>query len=144
MQNTTSWSNLSIRVFQDIHDSPFIVVNTNVSHMLTGDTLDCYGLCNINFTLHLLSVIASVTLWPKLIFFNQGFLGCTVSLLVLPGSLIWHMFVLFEFNYSLAQSLLQEPDEIDEVNDDKRASLLKMNFSVKDVDFAIQKLGMYL
>ncbi|KAF7837660.1 putative inactive DNA (cytosine-5)-methyltransferase DRM3 isoform X2 [Senna tora] len=35
----------------------------------------------------------------------------------------------------------EEPDELGEVNDDKRGSLLRMNFSAKEVDFAIQKLG---
>ncbi|XP_028760065.1 probable inactive DNA (cytosine-5)-methyltransferase DRM3 isoform X2 [Neltuma alba] len=35
----------------------------------------------------------------------------------------------------------EELDELCAVNDDRRASLLRMNFSVKEVDFAIQKLG---
>ncbi|XP_054805685.1 probable inactive DNA (cytosine-5)-methyltransferase DRM3 isoform X1 [Prosopis cineraria] len=35
----------------------------------------------------------------------------------------------------------EEPGELCEVNDDRRASLLRMNFPVKEVDFAMQKLG---
>ncbi|KAJ7955299.1 DNA (Cytosine-5)-methyltransferase DRM2 [Quillaja saponaria] len=35
----------------------------------------------------------------------------------------------------------EEPDELNEVADDKRASLLVMNFSVKEVEFAMDKLG---
>ncbi|KAI4335047.1 hypothetical protein L6164_013730 [Bauhinia variegata] len=35
----------------------------------------------------------------------------------------------------------EERDEFNEVNDDKRASLLMMNFSMKEVEFAINRLG---
>lgn len=49
------------------------------------------------------------------------------------GQLILHLIWLI--------NLLQEPD-IFGVDDDKRASLLRMNFSVKEVDFAMEKLGM--
>lgn len=37
--------------------------------------------------------------------------------------------------------LWQEPDVHNGVEDDKRASLLMMKFSVNEVDFAIDKLG---
>lgn len=42
---------------------------------------------------------------------------------------------------NLLFNLWQEPDAHNEVYDDKRASLLMMNFTVDDVAFAIDKLG---
>ncbi|KAK7363425.1 hypothetical protein VNO77_05568 [Canavalia gladiata] len=36
---------------------------------------------------------------------------------------------------------LHEPDELSEIVDDKRGSLMMMNFSVEEVEFAIHKLG---
>lgn len=39
---------------------------------------------------------------------------------------------------------MQEPDILDGGNDDRRASLLMMNFSVDEVDFAMNKLGMQI
>ncbi|KNA11152.1 hypothetical protein SOVF_137920 isoform A [Spinacia oleracea] len=38
-------------------------------------------------------------------------------------------------------NLKQEPDVLEDLDDDKRASLLMMNFPVAEVDFAISKLG---
>lgn len=40
---------------------------------------------------------------------------------------------------------LQEPNVMDEgLHIEKRASLLMMNFSVNEVDFALDKLGMFI
>ena len=52
------------------------------------------------------------------------------------------MFCLIQFHSCLTKSLLQEPDELSGVVDDTRGSLLMMNFSVEEVEFAIHKLGM--
>ena len=48
--------------------------------------------------------------------------------------------------YWLILQLLQEPDAFDANNDDddKRATLLIMNFSVDEVDSALDKLGMQI
>ena len=50
---------------------------------------------------------------------------------------------LLNFNvwFGIIFSLWQEPDVHNGVNDDKRASLLMMKFSVNEVEFAIDKLG---
>lgn len=43
--------------------------------------------------------------------------------------------------YSTVTGVKEEPDVFDEVYDDKRVSLLKMNFPAKEVEFAMDKLG---
>lgn len=43
--------------------------------------------------------------------------------------------------YSTVTGVKEEPDVFDEVFDDKRVSLLKMNFPAKEVEFAMDKLG---
>ncbi|KAG5237157.1 DNA (cytosine-5)-methyltransferase DRM [Salix suchowensis] len=43
--------------------------------------------------------------------------------------------------YSAVTGVKEEPDVFDEVYDDKRVSLLKMKFPVKDVEYAMDKLG---
>ncbi|KAF9674326.1 hypothetical protein SADUNF_Sadunf10G0115700 [Salix dunnii] len=43
--------------------------------------------------------------------------------------------------YSAVTGVKEEPDVFDEVYDDKRVSLLKMNFPAKDVEYAMDKLG---
>jgi hypothetical protein len=43
--------------------------------------------------------------------------------------------------FGIIFNLWQEPDVYNGVADDKRASLLMMNFSVNEVAFAIDKLG---
>jgi hypothetical protein len=48
---------------------------------------------------------------------------------------------LFLLDYYL-QNLSQEPDEFNEDFEDKRGTLLMMNFSVEKVEYAIRKLGM--
>lgn len=48
---------------------------------------------------------------------------------------------LFNDDDGASRSLKEEPDAHNEVYDDKRASLLMMNFTVDDVAFAIDKLG---
>lgn len=65
------------------------------------------------------------------------------------GKLTLGHFLLFPFiaYYKLIVLFLifncwQEPDMASGVNDGKRASLLMMNFSVNEVEFAIDKLGM--
>lgn len=54
---------------------------------------------------------------------------------------LWHVFWLIQF-VSLTKSFLQEIDELNIEIDDKRGSLLMMNFSIEEVEFAIRKLGM--
>lgn len=46
--------------------------------------------------------------------------------------------------FGLIPKPMQEPDILDGGNDDRRASLLMMNFSVDKVDFAMNKLGMQI
>lgn len=43
--------------------------------------------------------------------------------------------------YSTVTGVKEEPDVFDEVYDNKRVSLLKMNFPAKEVEFAMDKLG---
>lgn len=45
--------------------------------------------------------------------------------------------------FGIIFNLWQEPDVHNGFGDDKRASLLMMNFSVNEVAFAIDKLGRY-
>lgn len=44
--------------------------------------------------------------------------------------------------YDLLSNLWQEPDVSSGVKDEKKATLLMMNFSEDEVDYAINKLGM--
>lgn len=46
--------------------------------------------------------------------------------------------------FSLIFNLWQEPDVSSGVNDDKRATLVMMKFSVDEVEFAMDKLGMQM
>ncbi|WVZ13009.1 hypothetical protein V8G54_017539 [Vigna mungo] len=70
-------------------------------------------------------------------------LGCSRSRILII--LAWHLFVA---SYALSKVvvigsllLLQEIDELNREIDDKRGSLLMMNFSIEEVEFAIRKLG---
>lgn len=46
--------------------------------------------------------------------------------------------------YDLLFNLWQEPDISSGVKDEKRATLLMMNFSEDEVDYAMNKLGMLI
>ncbi|CAJ1940745.1 unnamed protein product [Sphenostylis stenocarpa] len=46
------------------------------------------------------------------------------------------------FTFSIQDEIKYEPDEVSGVIDDKRGSLLMMNFSMEEVEYAIHKLGM--
>ena len=89
-----------------------------------------------------------------------GFHLCISCFIVFVSStgLIWNF--LFDFNYcfscfwqvsglykflwfSLIFNPLQEPDVLNEVSDEKRASLLMMNFSVNEINSAMDRLGMW-
>jgi hypothetical protein len=75
--------------------------------------------------------------WLLSMLVNNGLIAHGVPIMVYDITLFIKLHVWFAIIFNL----WQEPDVHNGVNDDKRASLLMMKFSVNEVEFAIDKLG---
>lgn len=67
---------------------------------------------------------------------------CLVATLSSSFNQLLNIAYIVYFYWITAYKISQEPDELSDDFEDKSSTLLMMNFSVEEVEFAIRKLGM--